>query len=101
VREQATEVLTTAGDAMMLYSVGTYLFLSAGAVLVLRGGAALVQTKLSPRATAEERASHKNKTILSWVITGALSLVMLVSGIAIMVANMGAALSGMGLELGL
>jgi membrane protease YdiL (CAAX protease family) len=98
--EQATETLVTAGDAMMLYSVGMYLFLSAGAVLVLRGGAALIQTKLSPRATAEERASRKNKTILSWVIAGALALVLLVTGIAIMVANMGPVLSSMGLDLG-
>jgi membrane protease YdiL (CAAX protease family) len=101
VMEQATDLVAAAGDAMMLYSVGTYLFLSAGAVLVLRGGAALVQKKLSPEATAEERASRKNKTILSWVIAGALALVLLVSGIAIIAANMGAVLSGMGVDLGL
>jgi membrane protease YdiL (CAAX protease family) len=99
--EQATEALATTSDSMMLYSVGIYVFLSAGAVLVLRGGAALVQTKLSPRATAEERATRKNKTILSWVIAGAVSRILLVSGIALMVANMGAAMAELGLDLGL
>jgi membrane protease YdiL (CAAX protease family) len=95
---EAAETLTSASDVMMLYAVGTYLFLSAGAVLVLRGGAALVQKKLSPEATDEERASRKNKTILSWVIAGALALVLLVTGLAIMLANLGAAMAEMGSE---
>jgi membrane protease YdiL (CAAX protease family) len=96
---EATEALASASDVMMLYSVGTYLFLSAGALLVLRGGAMLVQKKLSPEATNEERASRKNKTILSWVIAGALALLLLVTGLAIMIANMGAAMAEMGIEL--
>jgi membrane protease YdiL (CAAX protease family) len=94
--EEATELIASTGNTMMLVSFGVYLFLSAGALLIFRGGALLVKAKPSPEETVEEQVLRKKKLIRSWVITAVAGFVLLVSGIVVMALNIGALITEFG-----